>query len=104
MGRGNHLGQPCPQNWAEWLIQVGRAMHIRQRRGAALEGITTELNVSPARGRLALAFYRRSDVTKFRAMVEDWPLKRILRELIEARAFRLSSKSDPARTATKCTR
>lgn len=83
MRRPNQPNQTPPQNWAEWLIFVGRAVHLALRRGAELKDVATRLHVTDANCGIALEFFRCSDVVKLIAMVEDWPLERIVGELLK---------------------
>lgn len=70
-----------PANWAEFLLECGRIYRKRMRRGDGTGEASGQLLMHPRFCRLALAFAGSSDVLKLRAMVEDWPLPRIRREL-----------------------
>ena len=70
-----------PVNWAERLLELGKCVSKQIRRGAGIEEASRRLLSDPDQCKLALVFFKSSDVVKFRAMVEDWTWARLVSEL-----------------------
>ena len=66
-------------------MDVGRAVRKQLRRGDEIKEVARQLDCPCGFCKLALAFVNASDLLKFRAIVEDWPLKQVIEELGFAR-------------------
>ena len=72
-----------PTNWAEALLELGRAGCKQLRHGAGIEQVSRRFQSTPDTCQLALEFRNATDLLKLRAMVEAWSRERIVRELAE---------------------
>ena len=72
------------RNWAEFLLDLGRRVRKQIHRRATIGEASRQLGAALDCCRLAVAFVYSSDLTKLQAMVEDWSLERISRELAAA--------------------
>ena len=73
--------QLVAENTAELLLELGRRARKEIRRGAGIEEASGQLGITTRYCELALAFVCSSDLTKIRAMLEDWSAERIVQEL-----------------------
>ena len=80
--------ESVPANWGELLDDLGRGVKKQISQGAGTDEIPGQSQAAPEYHRLALAFVNAPDVLKLRAMVENWPLNRIVQELARTEQIR----------------